>query len=121
MGAVRRQNVAVLFADIVGFTPMVARTEPTELVRTLAALFEDFDDIADRHGVEKIKTIGDAYLAVGGLPGSKGDHTAQVAALAIEMRRVLPLVTGRDLTLRIGIHAGPVDAEINEITGRGEQ
>jgi len=100
-------DVTVIFADIVGFTQLSLDLEPEPLVKLLNRIFRSFDQLCAQHGVEKIKTIGDAYLAVGGLPGSEGDHTAQVAALAIEMRRVLPLVTGRDLSLRIGIHAGP--------------
>lgn len=105
----RFDAVSIVFADIVGFTPMVARTEPTALVRTLAALFEDFDDIADRHGVEKIKTIGDAYMAAAGIPHHRADHAHAALGFARELLTSTPR-SGPGLKLRIGIHSGPVIA-----------
>jgi class 3 adenylate cyclase len=100
----------VLFADLVGFTVLAGRMSPTMLVETLDGLFTQFDDLAARHGLEKIKTIGDAYMVVGGVPASRPDHAAAVARLALDMR---DLVASRsDLQIRIGIHSGPVVAGV---------
>ncbi|MCA9693188.1 MAG: adenylate/guanylate cyclase domain-containing protein, partial [Myxococcales bacterium] len=108
-------DVTVLFADIVDFTPLSTRLPPDELVRLLNDTFSAFDDIAARHGVEKIKTIGDAYMAAAGLPKPAADHAAAIARVALEMRRHVELHghhrLGR-LQLRIGIHCGPVVAGV---------
>lgn len=105
----RFDAASIVFADIVGFTPMVARTEPVALVRELAALFETFDIIADRCGVEKIKTIGDAYMVASGIPHPRPDH----AHAAMDFARQVIRTTNdaaHGMRLRIGIHTGPVIA-----------
>jgi len=108
-------EVTVLFGDIAGFTPMSAEMSPQELVAALDEVFTAFDDIAQRHGLEKIKTIGDAYMAVGGVPTPRGDHAQAIARMALEMRDVVAqrsfFGTGR-LRMRIGIHTGPAVAGV---------
>jgi class 3 adenylate cyclase len=107
----RHDRVAVLFSDFVGFTRISSGLSPTELVGQLNALFSGFDAASARHGVEKIKTIGDAYLAVGGLMESAADPVAAAADLALDMLEVM-----RDApdpwAVRIGIHAGPAVAGV---------
>jgi class 3 adenylate cyclase len=108
-------QVTVLFSDIVGFTKMSDRLTPAELVRRLNAIFSAFDALADRFGVEKIKTIGDAYMVAGGLPDHKADHAEAIAEMAIEMRAALEglkSVLGEAISIRIGIHTGPVVAGV---------
>jgi class 3 adenylate cyclase len=104
------QDVSVLFADIVGFTRLSARLSPEELVGRLNELFSAFDDLLDRFRLEKIKTIGDAYMVVGGLNGGK-DHALALAELALDMLariRELSAHHGEDFSVRIGINTGPV-------------
>jgi guanylate cyclase len=104
------QEVGVLFADLVGFTPMSAAMEPAELVRLLDGVFSDFDVLADEHGLEKIKTIGDAYMVASGLLDQRDTHVGDLASMALDM---LGVVGGRDgLALRIGIDVGPVVAGV---------
>jgi hypothetical protein len=76
----------MVFADLVGFTPLASSLSPAETVGLLDRLFSAFDALAERHGLEKIKTIGDAYMVVGGMTaGSEPQHTARVAALALDL------------------------------------
>jgi class 3 adenylate cyclase len=108
-------EVTVLFGDIAGFTPMSAEMSPQELVAALDEVFTAFDDIAQRHGLEKIKTIGDAYMAVGGVPTPREDHAQAVARMALEMRDVVAqrsFFGARQLRMRIGIHTGPAVAGV---------
>jgi adenylate cyclase len=108
-------HATVLFGDIVGFTGLSEELTPHELVAALDDVFSAFDDIADRHGLEKIKTIGDAYMVVGGVPEPRADHADAVATMALEMRDVLAakrFAGGRTLRMRIGIHTGPVVAGV---------
>ena len=108
-------EVTVLFADLVGFTQLAERISPTALVELLNLIVSKFDQLADRHCLEKIKTIGDAYLVVAGLPEPRGDHALAVAEMALDMQQTLCQVneqTGQNLTLRIGIHTGPVVAGV---------
>jgi len=108
-------SVTVLFADIVGFTPLSARKTPRALVELLNRIFSEFDALADVHGLEKIKTIGDAYMAVAGLPVPRPDHAARAARMALAMRHATARVsaeTGEELALRIGLHSGPVVAGV---------
>ena len=79
-------EVTVLFADIVDFTPFAERTAATRVVAVLNEVFTEFDDLAARHGVEKIKTIGDAYMVAAGLPVPRPDHAAAMAEMALDMR-----------------------------------
>ena len=108
-------EVTVLFADIVNFTPLSAQVPPKELVELLNNIFSAFDSLADRHKVEKIKTIGDAYMVVGGLPKPRVDHLEAIANMALDMQQEIHQFFTPDLqhiTLRIGIHTGPVIAGI---------
>jgi len=108
-------DVTVLFADIVGFSQLASKLTPRELVATLNEIFSELDYLADRHGLEKIKTIGDAYLAVGGLPNPLKNHTAAVANMALDVQKQIVLYNqshGTQLKMRIGIHVGPVVAGI---------
>ena len=78
-------DATVLFADLVGFTPLASSLSPAETVGLLDRLFSAFDRLAERHGLEKIKTIGDAYMVVGGVPEVCADHPARVVAMGLEM------------------------------------
>jgi len=108
-------GVTVVFADIVGFTPLAARLSPAELVALLDEIFSAFDALARTHGVEKIKTIGDAYMAVAGAPEHCDDHAARAARLALAMRdHVCDLASSRkiELAMRIGVHTGEAVAGV---------
>ncbi|MEZ4519099.1 MAG: adenylate/guanylate cyclase domain-containing protein [Chloroflexota bacterium] len=94
---------------------MSAAADPTEIVGLLNEVFSDFDDLADRHGLEKIKTIGDAYMVVGGLPEPRPDHCEAVAAFAVEMVNTVRnhhALNGDTIGLRVGMHTGPVVAGV---------
>ncbi|MEZ2236819.1 adenylate/guanylate cyclase domain-containing protein [Microcoleus sp.] len=109
------EEVSVLFADIVGFTELSARMSPTELVKRLNVIFSQFDQLAEEYGVEKIKTIGDAYMVVGGLPTPRDDHAEAIAEMALEMQAKIAKLsaqTGEDLAIRVGINSGPVVAGV---------
>lgn len=113
--AERHAEVSVLFCDIVGFTQLAEKLPAEDLVDILNRVFTAFDDIADRHGVEKIKTIGDAYMVAAGLPEPRTDHAAALASVALEMVAVVQLLRaelGSGLDVRIGIHSGPVVAGV---------
>jgi class 3 adenylate cyclase len=108
-------GVTVVFADICGFTPLAARLSPQELVAMLDEIFSSFDELAKKHGVEKIKTIGDAYMAVAGAPERCDDHAVRAARLALAMRdHVCELAKSRniELAMRIGVHTGEVVAGV---------
>ena len=108
-------EVTVLFADIVGFTELSAQTSPTKLVGLLNAIFSDFDRLAELHGLEKIKTIGDAYMVVGGLPVPQRNHAQAIAQMALDMQAAIADFcdkTGKALSIRIGINTGPVVAGV---------
>ena len=108
-------QVTVLFADIVGFTPLSEAKTPHDLVQLLNRVFSAFDRLADAHGLEKIKTIGDAYMAVAGLPAAQPDHALRAARMALAMHTSIAQVaaeTGEPLVLRIGLHSGPVVAGV---------
>jgi class 3 adenylate cyclase/HAMP domain-containing protein len=108
-------EATVLFADIVGFTDLSTRISATELVELLSGLMSDFDRLAQEHGVEKIKTIGDAYMAVAGLPDWRPDHAQAAVRLALDMVEAAgrrKTRNGKSLQLRIGINSGPVIAGV---------
>jgi adenylate cyclase len=110
-----RSEVSIVFADIVGFTKLSADMPPSELVELLSGLISDFDMLAEKHGVQKIKTIGDAYLAVAGLPDARPDHAEAAVRLASDMLEAIgkrKTRDGRPLQLRIGINSGPVIAGV---------
>lgn len=107
--------VSVMFADLCGFTALSRKTSPADLVSMLNGIFTAFDHIVEEHGVEKIKTIGDCYMLVGGIPLHRGDHAAAVADCALEMLDALAdlnRVNGTELQMRVGIHTGPVVAGV---------
>ncbi len=100
----------VLFADIVGFTPMASRLSAEDLVALLNDVFSRFDALTDAHGVEKIKTIGDGYMAACGLPEPRPDHAHRIARLGLDMLEAIEEFD--DLSVRIGVNSGPVLAGI---------
>jgi guanylate cyclase len=109
-------EVSILFADVVDFTPMASRLDPREVVGLLDRLFSTFDELVDLCGVEKIKTIGDCYMVAAGVPRPRADHAHALAGLALDMRECaascLPAPSEHDLRLRIGISSGPVVAGV---------
>ena len=108
-------EVTVLFADIVDFTPFSERTEPARVVGVLDEIFRAFDALAERHGLEKIKTIGDAYMVAAGLPESRADHAEAMAEMALDMQVEFGRLCeslGLDLAIRIGMDSGPVIAGV---------
>jgi class 3 adenylate cyclase len=107
--------VSVLFADVVDFTPRAEQLTPAEVVGTLDRLFSHFDTLAERYGLEKIKTIGDAYMVAAGVPTPRADHATALASLALDMveaTRSTGAVGDLRLELRIGINSGPVVAGV---------
>lgn len=113
--AERHDEASVLFADISGFVALAQRLGAAEVVSLLNRIVMAFDALAERHGVEKIKTIGDAYMAVAGLPDPAPDHARRLAAMALDMQetiRRLNQETGLSLSMRIGIASGPVLAGV---------
>ncbi|MBI1881768.1 MAG: adenylate/guanylate cyclase domain-containing protein, partial [Chloroflexi bacterium] len=108
-------DVTVLFADLVDFTQLSARISAKELVSLLNEIFSTFDQLADRYNLEKIKTVGDAYLVVGGLPTPRPDHAAAIAEMALEMQQAVARLNadlGESFSIRIGINTGPVVAGV---------
>ena len=108
-------SVTVLFADIVGFTHYASHTEAEELINLLNQVFTEFDHLVDNRGLEKIKTIGDSYMVVGGLPVPRPDHPEVVADLALGMLEAIQSINSRSNTkhaIRIGINTGPVMAGV---------
>ncbi len=108
-------NVSVLFADMVGFTAMSRTMTPSALVEVLGDLFSRFDLITEKHGLEKIKTIGDCYMLAGGVPEPRDDHAEAVVDAAMDMCTALEEMherTGGALRMRIGVHSGPIVAGV---------
>jgi adenylate cyclase len=108
-------EATVLFADIVEFTKLCTGLPPQEMVSMLNEIFSDFDRIADNRGLEKIKTIGDAYMAVAGLPIPTADHATRAAHMALDMLEAMERFNARSgyaLQVRIGVNSGPVVAGI---------
>ena len=117
--AVQIDQVTVLFTDFKGFTAMSEVLTPKQLVKDLHECFSAFDHICEKHGLEKIKTIGDAYMAAGGLPTPNSTHATDVIKAAFEMRDFIAAGKAHKITaglpyfeIRIGIHTGPVVAGI---------
>jgi guanylate cyclase len=111
----RYESVTIMFADLVDFTRISAGMSPEALVDLLGSVFSRFDELTEKHGVEKIKTIGDAYMVVCGAPEARADHAEAVANLAIDMKQALAEVAGSsgyELMMRIGINSGPVVAGV---------
>lgn len=113
-------EVSIIFADIVGFTDMSSRISPVALVGVLNQIFSAFDRLADRHRLEKIKTIGDAYMVVGGLPTPREDHAEAVADMALDMLKAIDDFNSNanfpelssNLSMRIGVNTGAVVAGV---------
>jgi len=114
--AEKLSNVSVLFADIVEFTKLSQRISPEELVEGLDSIFSEFDTLAEKYGLEKIKTIGDAYMVVSGAPEPRSDHAEAMIHFAVEMleriKQFKSISTGEQIELRIGIHTGEVVAGV---------
>ena len=111
----RFPSTTILFSDLVGFTRLSSQLAPNELIRILDQVFSAFDEIAQRLGIEKIKTIGDAYMAAAGLPIARPDHADLAVQMGIEMILALErirLELRLPLQMRVGIHSGPVAAGI---------
>ncbi|MEQ8756217.1 MAG: adenylate/guanylate cyclase domain-containing protein [Coleofasciculus sp. G1-WW12-02] len=109
------KGVTIMFADLVNFTKFSTQTSPTQLVELLNQIFSKFDRLVEEHGVEKIKTIGDAYMVAAGLPRRRLDHAQAIAQMALDMQRAITEFnqeTGENFRLRIGINSGPVVAGV---------
>lgn len=108
-------NVAIVFADITDFTPLSARLDPRDVVGLLNTVFTRFDALADMHRMEKIKTIGDAYMVAAGMPNPVGDPAHRAADMALDMLAVAQSSAGllpEGVTIRVGLHVGPVVAGV---------
>lgn len=111
----RHDAASILFADMAGFTARASDAAPDELVQFLDRVFSDLDRLVERHGLEKIKTTGDAYMVVSGVPTARPDHAQALADLALDMREAAlgwrdP--RGRNVPLRMGMASGPVVAGV---------
>ena len=108
-------EVSVLFADIVDFTGQASRMSPVDMMSMLNRLFSAFDELSENHGVEKIKTVGDSYLVVGGLPIERPDHAEAIADVALDMQEVVARMRSEaypDLRIRVGMNSGPLLAGV---------
>ncbi|MBD2513933.1 PAS domain S-box protein [Nostoc sp. FACHB-973] len=108
-------DVTVLFADIVGFSQIAASMSAIQLVNLLNPIFSAFDRLTEQHNLEKIKTIGDAYMVVGGLPTGRPDHAQAIALMALDMQTAIALFNAennQNFSIRIGIHSGSVVAGV---------
>ncbi|MEZ2277335.1 MAG: adenylate/guanylate cyclase domain-containing protein [Microcoleus sp.] len=113
--AERFDSATVLFADIVDFTSIASRISPLELVKFLNQIFSKFDELTEKHGLEKIKTNGDAYMVAGGLPVPRPDHAEAIANMALDMQEAIAdfkTDKGEPFQIRIGINTGPVVAGV---------
>lgn len=109
------EEVTVLFADIVGFTELATYFSATQVVDLLNQIFSAFDEISERYGLEKIKTIGDAYMVVGGLPMPQPNHAEAIAKMALDMQEIVAqfnIENNLSLSIRMGINIGPVVAGV---------
>lgn len=117
LGVIAQQfnEVTIMFADIVGFTPLSARLKPIELVNLLNQIFSSFDELAEQLGLEKIKTVGDAYMVAAGLPIPRADHAEAIAEMALAMQSTVQRFQsqlGENIQIRIGINTGIVVAGV---------
>lgn len=109
------EAVTIMFTDLVGFTTLSSDMPANELVSLLNTVFTKFDELSEKYNLEKIKTIGDAYMVVGGAPEYRADHAVAVAEMALEISQALIAIsrnTGIQLSMRIGINSGPVIAGV---------
>ncbi len=108
-------SVSILFADLVGFTPLSSQLSPNEMVQLLNRIYSYFDSLIEKYGVEKIRTIGDNYMVAAGVPSPRNDHAQALAQLALDMTQYinsLEPVAGKRLAFRIGINSGPAIAGV---------
>jgi len=108
-------DVSVMFIDVVGFTPLATQIPPAEMIKLLNSIFSAIDALVDKHGLEKIKTSGDSYMVVGGLPVPRDDHLESMAEMALDVLAVISQFSradGSPFQLRLGIHTGPVVAGV---------
>jgi guanylate cyclase len=112
--AAHHDAASILFADVVNFTPMAATMTPLRLVDLLNDVFQCFDELVEKYGLEKIKTIGDCYMVAAGVPRSRPDHAQAIVQLALDMQKVVAEreFGGHRLAFRIGINSGPVVAGV---------
>ncbi|MFV1994942.1 MAG: adenylate/guanylate cyclase domain-containing protein, partial [Verrucomicrobiales bacterium] len=109
------EAATIFFCDVVGFTPFAAATPPAQVMAFLNRIFLEMDELVEKHRLEKIKTIGDAYMAAGGVPHVRPDHAAAVADFALDLEAAIPALgaeLGRPVRLRMGIHSGAVEAGV---------
>ena len=108
------ESASVLFADMVGFTPMSAQMTPPQLIELLNDVFASFDAFVEELGLEKIRTVGDEYMVAAGVPTARPDHAQAIAELALRIRdhTAATQFDGHDITLRIGINSGPLVAGV---------
>ncbi len=109
------EQASILFADMVGFTPLTARMEPGEMVILLNEIFSHFDSLVEKYGLEKIRTIGDSYMVASGVPRPRPDHAQALARMALDIQAYIsgdPHCEERHLSFRIGISSGPVVAGV---------
>ena len=109
------QATTILFSDIVGFTPFSKKVSPEELVNILNQIFSIFDALTDKYGLEKIKTIGDAYMVAGGIPNPRDDHAEAIANMALDMNEEIIKFNGQNghtFQIRTGIHSGEAVAGV---------
>ena len=107
-------GASILFADVVNFTPLSAQLSPTELVELLNEVFSYLDTLVEKYGLEKIKTIGDCYMAAAGVPRPQPDHASVLTSLALDIRSYVSQhkFRGQRLSFRIGLNSGPVVAGV---------
>ena len=113
-------EASILFADLVDFTPLTAELSPVEMVELLNEVFSHFDMLVEKHGLEKIRTIGDNYMAVSGVPRPRSDHAQAIARAALEMKDYIqnrPAKNGKRVQFRIGINSGPL---VGGVIGRNK-
>ena len=114
--ATKHDNITILFSDLVNFTPQAQDLSPNRVVHILNKIFKSFDDLAVKHNIEKIKTIGDSYFAVGGLQTDQIQAAKNVIEFSIEMLETISRIdkntTEMELKIRIGVHTGPVVAGV---------
>jgi class 3 adenylate cyclase len=108
-------SASILFADMVGFTPMSVHLTPTEMIELLNEIYSHFDTLAEKYAVEKIRTIGDNYMVASGVPEPRPDHAEALANMALDIlayAKDLPAQNGESINFRIGINSGPLVAGV---------
>jgi class 3 adenylate cyclase len=111
----RFASASVLFADLVGFTPLTMELEAAEIIELIGGLFSHFDSLITKHGVEKIRTIGDNYMVASGVPAPRSDHAQALARMALDMANYIharPMYRDKRVDFRIGINSGPLIAGV---------